>query len=40
MTIRCETHVEFYDAIYELVKAGLGFNARTDELFIELTGTL
>ena len=40
MTVRCATHDEFYDAIYELVKLGLGFNAKTDELSIYLTGAL
>ena len=40
MTIECETHAQFYEVIYELVKQGLGFNAKKDELVIYLTGTL
>ena len=40
MKIECANHAEFYDAIHELVKLGLGFKARTDQLSIYLTGAL
>jgi len=40
MKIECANLSEFYEAIHELVKLGLGFKARTDLLTIQLTGAL
>ena len=40
MTIECANRLEFYDAIYELTKLGLGFKAKAADLSIRLTGTL
>ena len=38
MTIDCENETQFYDAIYALVKMGVGFKARPDQLAIYLSG--
>jgi len=37
--IFCSSENEFYDAISELVKRGLGFTANTERLEITLTGS-
>jgi hypothetical protein len=39
MKIRTEDLKQFYNVIENLVKRGLGFNANSDTLEIELTGS-